>query len=459
MRAVRRVACPLSASCRATPRPHGSTARLPFAVPLPPAAEPVREARPLPAGRGGPPQAGRAPGRVLANRNFAPFFAGSLLSNCGTWLQNVAQTLLVYRLTGSTLLVGVVNFAQFAGVILLAPWSGPAADRVDRRRLAMAMQVAAMAVTATLAAVEASGHATVPVVVGLAMVLGCTTAFATPALQALVPSLVGREEVGAAVAMNSLTFNLARAVGPAVGALVVARCGLAWAFGLNSLSYAALVAALLVIRPAAQPANPPGRGARLRDSLGIVRAKPHLALLLGVVAAVSVAADPVTTLSPAFATRVFGRPDTLAGYLIAVFGAGAVAASFLPMPAVERADGVSGARAVAAPLGVLVAGIAGFALAPSVALAYAALAVAGAGFLAAQTRATALLQLSVSDGERGRVMALWSVAFLGSRPLASLADGVLASAVGPRGAALALAVPALVVAAVLGRARAASRCR
>ena len=387
---------------------------------------------------------------VLADRNFAPYFAGSLLSNCGTWLQNIAQTLLVYRLTGSTLLVGVVNFAQFAGVVLLAPWSGAAADRYDRRRLVIAMQLAAMGVTGALAALELAGRATVPVVIALALALGCTTAFATPAMQALLPSLVRREDLGAAVAMNSVTFNLARAIGPAAGALIVARLGVGWAFAINALSYAALVVALGVVRPAPRDAAPPAGRARLRDSLRVVRRTPQLGLLLAVVAVASVTIDPVTTLAPAYATRVFGRADTVAGYLVAVFGGGAVAASLLPTPA-PAADGRAALRTIVAPLIVLTTGVAGLALAPSLPLALAALAVAGAGFLTAQTRATALLQLSAGDAERGRVMALWSVAFLGSRPLASLADGALATAAGPRAATLGMCVPAVVVAALLVR--------
>ena len=385
---------------------------------------------------------------MLANRNFAPYFAGNLLSNCGTWLQNIAQTLLVYRLTESTLLVGVVNFAQFAGVVFLAPWSGAAADRYDRRRLVVAMQLGAMAVTAALAALELAGRATVPVVIALALLLGCTTAFATPAMQALLPALVPREQLGAAVAMNSVTFNLARAVGPAAGALIVARLGVGWAFATNALSYAALVIALCVVRPAPHERLARGARPRLRDSLRVLGRTPHLVLLLAIVAVASVTIDPVTTLAPAFAARVFGRPDTVAGYLVAVFGAGAVAASLLPTRA-PAGDTAANLRAIVVPLLALVAGVAGLAVAPTLPVALAALAVAGAGYLTSQTRATALLQLGAGDAERGRVMALWSVAFLGSRPVASLADGALASATGPRVATLAMCVPALVVAALL----------
>ena len=129
----------------------------------------------------------------LRNRNFWPYFAGNLLSNCGTWFQNIAQAILVYRLTGSTFLVGVVNFAQFVGVFVLAPWAGSAADRFDRRRLVVVTQVVAAAVTALLAALQSAGLATTPVVIGLALVTGACVAFAIPAIQAMVPDLVEAE--------------------------------------------------------------------------------------------------------------------------------------------------------------------------------------------------------------------------------------------------------------------------
>ena len=175
--------------------------------------------------------------RILRERNFALYFIGNLASNCGTWFQVIAQSLLVYRLTASTFLVGVTNFAMFIGVIILAPWAGAAADRFDRRALLILTQVGATVVTGALALLIGVGWGTVPVVIGLALLLGFTTAFATPAMQAIVPALVPREDLGAAVAMNSVTFNLSRAIGGPLGAFVVAQLGVATAIGLNAISY------------------------------------------------------------------------------------------------------------------------------------------------------------------------------------------------------------------------------
>lgn len=383
---------------------------------------------------------------LLRDREFGPYFAGNLLSNCGTWFQNLAQSLLVFRLTGSTLLVGVVNFAQFAGVFVLAPWAGGAADRHDRRRLMLVTQLAAVAISAVLAAVAAAGAATAPVVIALALALGVTTAFSVPAMQALVPLLVPEADLAPAVALNAVTFNLARAVGPVAGAAVIARLGIPAAFALNASSYLALVAALAVIHPRAQ-APAARRRTRRRDDLALL-ADRRLALLLTGVVALSITADPVNTLTPGFATQLFGRPDTVAGLLVGAFGAGAVVAALFVGRADDRIE-----RRIARTLAVLGAGTLLFAVAPGLPVAAGALAIGGFGYLAANTTATTAIQTEVDDARRGRVMALWSVAFLGVRPLASLADGALAAATNLRVAAVVMALPALAAAAGFARAQ------
>jgi MFS family permease len=386
--------------------------------------------------------------RILGERNFALYFIGNLASNCGTWFQVIAQSLFVYRLTGSTFLVGLTNFALFIGVVLLAPWAGPAADRYDRRALLILTQVGATVVSGALALLIATGWGTLPVVIGLALLLGLTTAFAVPAMQAIVPALVPREDLGAAIAMNSVTFNLSRAIGGPVGALLVAQIGVAAAIGLNALSYVVLIVMLALVRldPAQRRAPRTEQPPRLADSVKMVREKPHLALLLATVMAASLAMDPITTVTPQFSKQIFHRADVLAGYLIGAFGVGAVIASVFPI----RRPGDRGTGLLFVLFG---AGMVAFALVPGggLAAAFVALAVAGAGYLAGQTRATTRLQLDVGEHERGRVMALWSVAFLGSRPLASLIDGGIASVAGPRVATLVMALPAFAVALLLLR--------
>ena len=389
--------------------------------------------------------------RALRHGDFAVYFVGNLLSNCGTWFQNIALALLVYRLTKSPFWVGAVNFAQFIGVVVLAPWAGHAADRFDRRKLIIATQLGATVVSAVLAWLVAVQLGTVPIVLGLALLLGATTAFATPALQAIIPALVPREDLGAAVAMNSVTFNLARAVGPVAGAFVVARFGIPWAIGINAVSYSVFAAAMLFLH-LDQTRETQARRARLRDSIAMLRQDSSLAILLVVVAAVSLTMDPVSTLTPAFATRYFHKPDTFAGFLIGAFGTGAVVGSVIPLHDTERPE-----RRIALMIGILACAMIAFGLMPSLVPSLVVLALAGFGYLIGQTSATTLLQLRVADRERGRIMALWSVAFLGTRPIAALIDGGLASVLGLRGATVIMALPTIAAAVLALRIGAGTR--
>jgi MFS family permease len=387
---------------------------------------------------------------LIVDRNFGPYFVGNFLSNSGTWLQTLAQSVLVYRLTESTFLLGVVNFAQFAAVPLLAPWAGSAADRLDRRRLLIAAESAAAALSIVLALTTYLDLATAGSTILVVLLIGITSALATPPLQALVPSLVERERIPHAVALNSTTFNLARAVGPAAGALVIAKLGITWAFVFNAFSYLALVAALLVVRPLVDQVRPLTRP-RLRTSLALVRRDPDLYVPLLVVGAIAVAVDPISTLGPAYAERLLHKPDAWAGYLIGAFGVGAVTTALL-VGGRQLRDWHS----LALRLSVLSVGLVAFGLAPSPYFALLTLVVAGAGFLAANAGATTRLQLRIEESHRGRIMALWAITFVGLRPAASLLCGTIASVAGVRVATLAMALPAVaatIVVGMLGRRR------
>jgi MFS family permease len=378
--------------------------------------------------------------RVVFTRSFGPFFVGNAVSASGTWFQNLAASLLVYRLTHSELLLGVLNFSQFAAVILLAPWSGAVADRFNRRHVAATMQGISVVVSGMLAALAFLDRATAPVVIVATLGLGVASAFSTPAQMALVTSLVPPEDIPTAVSLNSMTFNIARATGPVLAAAVVSTLGIPTAFLLNSFSYLVLIAALLVVRPVSRRERP--AQARLRDALGLVRRSPRLAVLLLVVATVGFASDPVNTLAPAFATH-FGYRDVVGGFVVGAFGLGAIVAAFT----IAGRD-VTRRRLI---LGLLlaIAGVAAFALSPSLWVGFAFLLVGGFGYLTANASSTARLQLEVSESERGRIMALWSIAFLGLRPFASLVDGAVASAAGVRVAGVVLTLPAVLVVGVL----------
>ena len=383
--------------------------------------------------------------RVLGQRNFGIYFLGSSLSNVGTWFQNIAAGLLVYQLTGSTLLVGAVNFAQFLGAFLLAPVAGVAADRFDRRRLLMASQVGAATVGGVLAILTLTGTVTAGVVVVAAAGLGLALAFMVPALLALVPLLVEPDDLDAALSLNSVTFNLARAVGPVLGALVVERAGFGVAFALNALSFVAFVAALTLVRPRPQQ-RASGPRPRLRTTIRRVRGVPVWTALLVAVMAVSTSTDPINTLTPELAHVVFGGGDLDVGLLVAAFGTGATLTALTLLGWLRRRR-----NALVGAMVVQGVGMAAVAVAPSLPWAMAALAVSGGGFLAAVTRSTVRLQSEVPPEELGRVMALWSLAFVGTRPFAALLDGSVAEVFGARWAAVVMALPVLLAAGFVHR--------
>lgn len=377
--------------------------------------------------------------RLIGHRNFLPYFIGNASSASGTWFQNLAASLFVYRHTHSPFLLGVLQFATFLPVLVLAPWAGSAADRFDRRKLVLVSQLVATVLGATLAGLARAGLAPVWVVMLCSLGLGVVSAFSAPASLALLADLVPRSHLQSAVALNSMTYNLARAVGPALAALSVRKLGIPASFAINSGSYLVLVVGVLLVQPAARQLASRGE-ARLRESLRLVRDQPRLLAFLLIVTAVGFASDPINTEAPAFA-HAFGRPDTDAGYLFGAFGAGAVSAAFL------LAGRVAGSRRRMFTMLVLLgAGVIGFSLSPWLPVAYVFLALAGFGYLASNTSATSRLQLDVAPAQRGRIMALWSVAFLGLRPIASLTDGAIAGAFGVRPAGVVLAVPALLAA-------------
>jgi len=380
--------------------------------------------------------------RLIGDRNFGPYFLGNASSASGTWFQNLAASLFVYRHTHSPFLLGVLQFTNFVPVLLLAPWAGSVADRFDRRRVVLLSQLAATSLSAVLAALAFAGLARVWVVMACGLGLGVVSAYSAPASQALISDLVTRADLQSAVALNSMTYNLARAVGPALAALSVRKLGIPASFAINAGSYLVLVAGVLVVRPATQRRASRAE-TRLRESLRLVRGQPRLMAFLLIVTAVGFASDPVNTEAPAFA-HAFGHPDTDAGYLIGAFGAGAVAAAFL------LAGRVAGSRRrMLATLLLLGIGIVGFSVTPWLEVALGFLAVAGFGYLASNTHASSRLQLEVAEHQRGRIMALWSVAFLGLRPFASLADGAIAGAFGVRAAGVVLALPALAIAGAI----------
>lgn len=395
----------------------------------------------------------RSPMALVADGNFGPFFVGNLSSNIGTWFQQITAAIVVFEVTGSTFMVGLVGVAQFLPSLVLAPWTGAAADRFDRRRLLIGAQSTAAAAAAVLAiitlVVGLDGFPAAWPVLATAFVIGLANATATPAQQALVPALVPAADLDQAVALVSVTFNLARAVGPALGAAVLVAWGPGVAFSINALSYLPLVGGLLLIR-----ARPLSRPPRTSIWVGFrhLRTDPTLAVLLVGVMALGFGADPIITLTPALAhglvDSTFTNPDGLVGLLISAFGAGAMVAALLMVRVRSRWDHIAVATG---GLGLLAAGMVGLALAPTAGLALISLGLAGMGFLFGTTSLTSAMHLRIPEELRGRIMALWGVAFLGSRPVAAFLDGTVADLVSPSAAAFVAATVVTICAVVVRR--------
>jgi MFS family permease len=397
-------------------------------------------------GRPGEAEHRPAPEPLSRNRNFRLFFFGQLVSNSGTWLQNVAQGVLVLRLTGKSFMVGVTSAALFLPVLVLALFGGGLADRFDRRRLLISTQVLALLATGVLAILAATGTVTVAAVIVVALLVGVQYAISIPTMGALIPSLVERDQLGQAIGMNSVTYNVARVVGPVVATAAIAGLGFAWVFGINSLSFVALIVALTLLR--LQPAAQAERGSgSVGEVLRVAWRSPRLRLMLAAIAATSIAADPVVTLSPAFARSIFDRTGADAGLVVAAFGIGAIACAVV-FGRAFRAPSSERLRFLSPAMLLFAGGLAAFAWIPSFWPALAALVVGGIGYLAASTTWTTALQEEVEDRMRGRIMGLWTIAFLGSRPLAALIDGAVADLAGPRVAVMVVLVPLLVVAVV-----------
>lgn len=389
---------------------------------------------------------GRGGLALLRDRRFGPYFFGSLASNTGTWFQNVAAILTIYALTRSAFMVGLVTALQFAMQLVLAPVIGALADRADRRLLIIVGQTlggAAAAVLAVLAFLDALNPGLLLTFIGLS---GVGQAITGPAAQALVPNIVGRADVPQAIALHSLTFNLSRAIGPIAGAATYAVAGAGTAFAVNAASFLVFALALTGVRLPRSGDGTPARG-RLGVFGGVayVRHRPELVRCLVAVALIGLAMEPINTLSPLFAEG-FGGGDLMVGIFITFFGVGsALIAGWVGKLRRTVGSGRTGALGVAA----LGAGMVVLAVSPGPVVATVGIAVGGAGYLLAVSDVNATMQQGLADAVRGRVMALWSMCFLGIRPGAAMLHGWLGDTFSARTGAFVAAVSALAAAVVL----------
>src|SRR6202166_192781 len=273
-----------------------------------------------------PPRGVRTTLRALRHRNFQLFFSGQLISLVGTWMQDIAQDWLVYRLTGSSLLMGTVAFVSQIPIFLLAPVAGIVADRYNRHRIVIATQTASMILALTLATLTLTGRVRIWEIMVIASLLGVVNAFDIPARQAFLIEMVGRDDLLNAIALNSSMFNSARIIGPAIAGILVASVGEGWCFFANGISYVAVIAGLVLMRLTRRAAlqNQGSPLANMAEGFRFARHTAPVRALLVLVGLVSLAAMPYTVLMPIFAGRILHGGARQLGMLMGATGIGAL---------------------------------------------------------------------------------------------------------------------------------------
>ncbi|HYA95100.1 MAG TPA: MFS transporter [Terriglobales bacterium] len=366
--------------------------------------------------------------RALRHRNFQLFFGGQLISLIGTWMQNVAQSWLVYRLTGSSFLLGAVGFAGQIPVFLMAPLGGIVADRKNRHRVVIATQTASMLLAFILAALTLAKHVHVWHIIVLAALLGVVNAFDIPARQSFIVDMVGKEDLINAIALNSSMFNGARVVGPAVAGVLVAKIGEGWCFFGNAVSYIAVIIGLLMMSVTWQIGKPSGSPLEsVVEGFQYVRSTQPIRLLLLLLGLVSLVGMPYAVLMPIFADRILHRGADGLGLLMGATGVGALIGAL--SLAFKRGLKGLGSWVLLSSAGfgtsLILFGISRH-FWPSVVL----LVPVGYCMMVQMASSNTLIQSIVPDRLRGRVMSVYSMMFMGMAPIGALGAGVVAARLG-----------------------------
>ena len=388
----------------------------------------------------------RAIPRTLAHPNFGTYVAGNSVSLVGTWMQRIGVGWLAWELTGSGALLGLVAFADLFPAVVVAPFGGAIADRADRRRLMIVAQTLVMGQAFALFALTATGLITPTLLVLLSLFNGVVIGFNQPARLALVPSLVPRADLPTAVAINSIVFNLARFVGPALAGVTIVTAGVAGVFAANGLSYLAFLLALTRIRPDwAPPEQRPGADrapllAVVREGVIYAVRHPGIGPMLLLHTALAITVRPFIELLPGFAADVFGRGAPGLATLGSTVGVGAV---FGGLWLAQRGRAAGGTRLALASALLVVLSVLAFAATRNFVVAVLAVAVAGFGMVATGVATQTLIQITVTDAMRGRVLSLYGLIFRGGPAVGALAIGAASEWVGLQaplaaGAALAL---------------------
>jgi MFS family permease len=367
--------------------------------------------------------------RAMRHRNFQLFFSGQMISLVGTWMDSIAEAWLVYRLTGSSLLLGTVAFAGQIPVFLLAPIGGMVADRWNRQRIVIATQATSMVLAGILAMLTLTHRVTVWEVVVLAALMGAVNAFDIPARQAFLVDMVGREDLMNAIALNSSMFNGARVIGPSIAGILVATIGEGWCFAANSISYIAVIAGLMMMRVNRAPVEERRvspyehivEGFSFVWNTGPIRA---LLLLLGLV---SLVAMPYSVLMPIFAKRILHGDARTLGVLMAATGVGALGGALT----LATRTGVRGlGRWVAMACASFGVALILFSFSRWYILSVILLVPVGFSMMVQMASSNTLIQAMVPDRLRGRAMAVYSMMFMGMAPMGALLAGGLADHIG-----------------------------
>ena len=377
-----------------------------------------------------PAKASRLPNafRALRHRNFQLFFAGQFISLTGTWMQSVAQSWLVYRLTGSVVLLGLIGFASQIPVFLLTPIGGATADRYNRHKILLITQSAAMLFAFVLAILTLTGTVQIWHLFVIAAFFGIANAFDIPTRQAFAVDMVGKEDLINAIALNSSMFNGARIIGPAIAGILVAAVGEGWCFFGNAASYIAVIAGLLMMR--ITPEVRPRKGstfANIAEGFGyVIKTKPILALLV-LLGLVSLMGMPYAVLMPIFADQILGGGSSTLGFLMGASGTGALIAALL-LATRKHVFGLG--RWVVFACGAFGIAIVLFSFSQNFYLSALLLVPAGFSMMTQMSSSNTLIQAMIPDELRGRVMSVYSMMFMGLAPIGALLAGSLAGLIG-----------------------------
>ena len=385
--------------------------------------------------------------RSLSTRNYRIFIAGQVVSLSGTWMQSVAQAWLVLRLTGSGTALGLVIALQFLPVLLFGPFGGVIADRFPKRRLLVGTQTVAMTQALVLGVLELTGAIELWMVFAMAAVFGLVTAVDNPARQTFVLEMVGKDNLTNAITLNSVVINAARIVGPALAGVLIAVVGIGICFILNAASYVAVIIALLLMRTSELSPAPTQVRAKgqLRAGLSYVRATPELLVPLVMMAIIGTLSYEFQVILPLVAERTFDGGAGTYGTLTSAMGVGAVVGG-LATAGRSGAPSDAGLVRAAAMFGAVILLAA---VAPFLWLEVLVLVLVGAASINVLATGNTTLQLRAAPEMRGRVMALWAVAFLGTTPVGGPIIGFIGEHAGPR-VGLAVGGTAALVAAGVG---------